>query len=70
MAHGAAHDAAQHVAAPSLEGSTPSAIRKARGAEVVGDDAVVDLPGAVRGSLWVAWAEASIEGARIRGSVS
>ena len=30
VAHGPAHDPAQHVAAPLVDGSTPSAIRKAQ----------------------------------------
>jgi hypothetical protein len=43
MAHGAAHDPAQHIAAPSLDGSTPSAIRNEAGAQMVGDHPVAAL---------------------------
>ncbi len=40
MAHGAAHDAAQHVAAPLVRGQHAIGNEEARGAQVVGDDAV------------------------------
>ena len=47
MAHGAAHDAAQHIAAALVRRHHPVRDQKAGGPQVVGDDAVMDLAGAV-----------------------
>ena len=43
MAHGAAHDAAEHVAAPLVAGQHAVGDEEGGGAQVVGDDAVRGL---------------------------
>ena len=51
VAHRAAHDPAQHIAAPLIGGEHAIGNEKARGAQVIGDDAVARLGFAVGRSL-------------------
>ena len=52
VAHGAAHDAAEHVAAAFVGGEHAVGDQEGGGAQVVGDHPVVDAPCAVRVGMW------------------